>query len=293
MKSIKRSLVAAATFCILALFTFSARAEPVLWVIKGPHATVYLFGSVHILRPDRPWRSSKIDAAIKASDTLYLEIPDADDQAAMQPLIMQLGVDVQHPLSTKLTKDQLSQLDVVARKAAIPNGEATLEPLRPWLAAISLSEAPMVAAGFDPKSGVEFVLKPEFVKDNKPVLGLEDAAKQFHFFADLPQKQEVDYLNSTVSDFDHAPNNLKKLIDAWYAGDLKQLNDLLNGEFRTKYPDLYQLLIVQRNRSWIPQIQKLIEGTGTTFVAVGAGHLVGPDGVPALLEKAGIAVTRQ
>ncbi len=277
----------------LAAPTTARAADPPFWVIKGSHSTVYLLGSVHVLRPDAPWRTPKIDAAVKASDALWLEIPDADDAAALQPLVMKLGVDSAHPLSTKLTKEQVARLDEIAKKAGIPGGETPLEPLRPWMAALTLGLMPLSKAGFDPKSGVEFTLKPEFVKANKPVHGFETATQQLHFFSDLSQKQEVAYLASTLENFDDAAPQLNKLIDAWYAGDTAKINDLMNGQFRDKYPELYQSLVVQRNNSWVPQFLKLLNGTGTSFVAVGAAHLVGPDGVPSLLEKAGYKVERQ
>lgn len=288
-----RKVSTLATLVLSLVLANTAHAEPALWVVKGPHATVYLFGSVHVLRKDNPWRTPAIDAAIKASDKLYLEIPDADDAQALQPLVMQLGVDREHPLSSKLTKEQLAHVDSAAKNLGLPGGETNLEPLRPWMAAITLSVFPMMKAGYDPASGVEQVLKPEFTKDHKPVLGFETASQQLHFFADLGQKQEVDYLLSSLDDISATPEGFNKIVDAWYAGDDKTINDLFNKDFTTKYPELYKLLIVQRNQSWMPTLNTLLKGEGTTFVAVGAGHIGGPDGVIALLTKAGYTVERK
>jgi uncharacterized protein YbaP (TraB family) len=270
-----------------------AKAEPALWVVKGPHSTVYLFGSVHVLKKDQPWRSPKIDAAVKASGSLWLEIPDGDDTQAMQPLILKLGVDAEHPLSSRLSKEQIAKLDTVAKAAGIPSGEAAIDPLRPWLAAITLSVAPMVRAGFDPNSGVEQVLKPEFTAANKPLHGFETMEQQIHFFSDLPEKTQEEFLNSTLNDFDEAADKFSKIVAAWYAGDQPALDALFSGEFREKYPDLYRTLIVHRNEGFTKQIDSLLKGDGTSFVAVGAGHLVGTDGVPAMLEKMGWKVDRQ
>ena len=294
--NLKRNLsmiVTAIGALLVVLLGIPAHAEPAMWVVKGPHSTVYLFGSVHVLQKDRAWRTPKIDEAIKKSDQLWLELTDADDAKVMQPLIAELGVDMAHPLSTKLTKDQVAKLDEVAKKAGIPGGEPSLEPLRPWMASLAVSMAPMVKAGYDPASGVEQVLKPEFAGPGKSVHGLETASQQLHFFSDLPQKQEVEYLDSTLQDFDKATERMKTLVDAWYAGDVAKLNELMNGEFREKYPELSRKLLTSRNESWIPQIEKLLKGDGVSFLAVGAGHLTGTDGVPALLEKAGYKVERQ
>ncbi len=267
-----------------------AAAEPALWVVKGPHATVYLFGSVHVLRKDAPWRSAKIDAAIAGSDSLWLEVTDADDPKVMQPLVMKLGVDAEHPLSTLLSKEEVAKLDGVAKQAGMAAGR---DPLRPWMAALVLGLAPAMKAGFDPNSGVELTLKPEFVKAGKPLHGFETAEQQMHFFADMPQQAQIDYLKSTIEDFDTAPEKLKQMVAAWYAGDEETLDTVFSAEFRSKYPELYRTLIVRRNEGFSAHIAELAKGNGTTFVAIGAGHLVGRDGVPAMLEKMGLHAQRQ
>ncbi len=181
--------------CLTVLVAGAARsvAEPAIWVVKGPHATVYLFGTIHALSKTDSWHSPKIDAAVKDSGTLWLEIPNVDDAASMQPLLMQLGMDQAHPLSTKLTPDQLAKLSKAATASGLPGGEAMLEPFKPWLAGLTLSLAPLMQAGYDPSSGVETSLKPEFDKAGKPVKGFETAEQQMHFFADLPDKTRVDF----------------------------------------------------------------------------------------------------
>jgi uncharacterized protein YbaP (TraB family) len=290
-----RRLIALA-LSLAAIFSVasSAQAEPAIWVIKGPHATVYLFGTVHALAKDDPWRSSlKVDAAIKQSQTLWLEIPNVDDAASMQPLVMQLGMDPAHPLSAKLTPDQLAKLTKDAAGSGIPGGEAVFESMKPWLAALMLSLTPLMQAGYDPNSGVELELKPEFVKANKPVKGFETAEEQMHFLADMPDKQQVDFLVSELNDYDSAVDKFKQMLAAWSAGDVDALDKLNNAEFRDKYPDLFQTLVVKRNENFTKQIQDLLKCDGVSFVAVGAGHLVGKEGVPAMLEKQGYKVTRE
>ena len=83
------------------------------------------------------------------------------------------------------------------------------------------------------------------------------------------------------------------MLAAWSAGDVDALDKLNNAEFRDKYPDLFQTLVVKRNQNFTTQIQDLLKGDGVSFVAIGAGHLVGKEGVPALLEKQGYKVTRE
>ena len=277
--------------CSFVAVALRAAAEPAIWVVKGPHATVYLFGTVHALQPDKPWRSPKIDAAIKDSGTLWLEIPNIDDASSMQPLILQLGMDPAHPLSSKLTPDQVAKLTKAS--AALPGGEALLESMKPWLAGMMLSLAPVLQAGLNPDSGVEFVLKPEFTKTDKPVKGFETAEQQIHYFADMSDKAQIDFLASELDDADSAVEKLNQMIAAWYAGDLAKMDQLNNADFRDKYPDLFQILVVKRNQNFTSQIDQMLKGDGVSFVAVGAGHLVGQDGVPAMLEKLGYKVVRE
>ena len=280
-------------FAALLAAAHSAHPEPAIWVVKGPHATVYLFGTIHALQKSDSWHSAKIDAAIQQSQTLWLEIPNVDDAASMQPLVMQLGMDQVHPLSTKLTADQLGKLTKAANTVGLPGGEAMFETFKPWLAALTLSIAPLMQAGYDPSTGVEIELKPEFVKANKSVKGFETAEQQMRYFADMPEREQIDFLNSELDDFDTAIDKFKKMLAAWSAGDTDSLDKLNNADFRDKYPDLFQTLVVKRNQNFTTQIQDLLKGDGISFVAIGAGHLVGKDGVPAMLEKQGYKVIRE
>ena len=277
--------------CILAAGALRAAAEPAIWVVKGPHATVYLFGTIHALDQNHPWHSAKIDAAIQQSQALWLEVPDVDDAASAQPLIFKLGIDMAHPLSSKLTPDQMGKLSKAA--AGVPGGAGTLEMMKPWLAGMMLSLGPVMQAGYDPNTGVELQLKPEFTKANKPVKGFETMEQQIHYFADMSDKAQLDFLVSELDDADSAVEKFKELVAAWYSGDVTKLDALNNADFRDKYPELFQLLVVKRNQNFVTQIGDLLKGDGVTFVAVGAGHLVGKDGVPAMLEKQGYKVVRE
>jgi len=211
--------------------------HPAMWVVKGPHATVYLFGSVHLLNKDRAWRTPQLDAALASSQTLWLEVTGADDPKVVQPIIMELGIDAAHPLSTKLSKEQLAKLDTEAKTFNMT--EAMFEPMRPWLAATTLGLAPLMQAGVDPNSGVELILTAEFNKSKRPVQGFETVSQQFHFFADLPAKTELDYLNLSIDDFAKAPELFKQLVDAWYKGDQEGIDHLIDDEWRAKYPEIY------------------------------------------------------
>ncbi len=268
-----------------------AAAAPALWKVQGPHATVWLFGTTHILRPDMTWRDPALDAAFKASDALYLEVPDIDDQAEILKVIETYGVDPRHPLSTKLNAAQMAALNKVL--AAYGASEAQFNGFRPWLAATVVEALPLIKAGFDPKSGVEMTLMKDARAGGKPIKGFETEEEQARYFADLPPQDEIDFLMSSVSDADKGLDDVNRLVADWLAGDVAGINTLVNEDIKAQSPELYRILIVERNQRFAKDIAALAQGSGTYFVALGAGHFAGPDSVQADLSKLGLAATRQ
>lgn len=267
-----------------------ALAEPALWAIKDSDSTIYLFGTVHVLKPDTQWRSAKIDQAFKSSGDLTLEIVGGDDPAVMQPLVLKYGLDPAHPLSARIGADQFKRVAEAVQEGGVP--PQMLETMRPWLAAISLSLTPVLKAGYDPRSGVEQVLTKAASETGKAQVAFETPEQQIRFFADLPPDAEVDFLRSTLEDADEGVGKIDKMVAAWAAGDTAELEDEFVSEMKGKYPELYDLLIVKRNEDWARQLKTKLAGSGVSFVAVGSGHLVGPDSVQAQLAKLGIKAER-
>jgi uncharacterized protein YbaP (TraB family) len=268
-----------------------ALAEPALWKIQGAHATVYLFGTIHILKPGVAWRAPKIEAAINGSEALWLEIPDSDDPAVMQPLVLKYGVDPAHPLSSKL--DAKTRTKLAALLTPLGLTPAQFEPLRPWMAGVALSVLPLTQGGYDINSGAEHVITTEMRAAHKPVEGFETAEQQVRYLADMPPPAELDFLKSSLDDAEKAVPELDEMVAAWVSGDESNLQALLDDEMRDDYPGLYKLLIVDRNARFADQIAALARGRGVVFVAIGAGHLAGADSVQADLAKLGVIAVRQ
>ncbi|MBS0432007.1 MAG: TraB/GumN family protein, partial [Proteobacteria bacterium] len=235
------------------------------------------------------WHYPALDRALAASDRLYVELVD-DDQATMQPLVAQYGFDPAHPLSGELGAADDRRMQAAARTAGMP--AQALEPMRPWLAAVTLTVAPIVKAGFDPESGADKQLRKQFATQGKPVAGLETAAEQIRFFADLPEATQTAMLRSTLDDYSKAATEIGELVRDWERGDVDGIARVESSDMRERYPALYQVLLVDRNQRWAQQIARMLDGHGTVTIAVGAAHLAGPDDVQAQLEKLGIAVTR-
>ncbi len=264
---------------------------PALWVIKDADSTLYLFGTVHVLRPTTAWGSAKVDAAFAAASDVYFEISNPDDQAAILPLIQQYGISPQTPLSSLLTPAEIADLDAAAKTMGA--SAAQLDPLRPWMAGLTLSVAPLIKAGYDPASGVEAILKARAEAGGKSVRGFETLDEQVRVLATLPEDAQLQFLRSTLESFDAATTELDGLVAAWAAGDVAGIQALGVDEMKATAPAIYDALLTRRNAGFADDIQGLLAGSGTAFIAVGAAHLAGPDSVQAMLETRAVTVEQQ
>jgi uncharacterized protein len=288
--SITRRAVAALAALFLVAAT-PAAAEPALWAIRDHDSTIYIFGTVHALKPDVAWRSEKVAKALAESGELVVEVTGADDPVAMQPLITKYGLDPSAPLSSKIAPADRARLAEALKGMGAPL--EAFEPMRPWLVSLTVALQPILKAGYDPKQGVEAILTADAKAAGKPVGALETLEQQVRFFADLPTPIEVALLKSTLDDVDEGPALLDRMVAAWAAGDQQRLEEIFVTEMRRDYPQLYDALIARRNSAWADELKTKLAGSGVSFVAVGAGHLVGPDSVQAELAKRGIRAERR
>lgn len=281
----------AIVFGLLLGLVTSASASPALWVVETPQAKVYLFGTVHVLRPELAWHSPTLDAALAESNDLWLEVANAGDAAAAAPIVREFGLDPTHPLSTKITTSDLARVDVAAKTLGAP-GESAFEPFRPWLASVTLSVVPLIRAGYDPKSGVDLQLASAFSKASKPVRGFETIAQQMHFFSDMPETEQVVMLHGTLDQLESSVSTLDGLVGSWAKGDVEGFASLTQSGLFQGSPQLYEKLVVMRNADWAHQLEARLKQPGVSFVAVGAAHLAGKASVQADLEKLGYSVRR-
>lgn len=291
--SIRRAalaFVAIPALVVGAMGASPAFADPALWVVKDKDSTIYLFGTVHVLKPTTQWRSPKVTKAFQDAEDVVMEIEQPDDPKAMQPLMVKYGIDQTTPLSSKIKPETNAKLQAAAQSMGFP--PQALNVMRPWLAALTVSLTPLLKAGYDPESGVEKLLTAQAKAAGKPISAFETAEQQIRFFADMTPSQEVSFLEATLDDVDEGPGKVDALVAAWAAGDQKEIEKQMVDEMKGEYPELYKLLLVDRNRNWAQQLKTKLAGSGVSFVAVGAGHLTGPDSVQAQLAKLGIKAER-
>lgn len=285
--------LAAVAALALAATGAPAFAQPAFWAVKDADSTIYLLGTIHLLKPDMEWRTEKLDAALAESTSLWLELPTTNAaamQAEMLMLVSRYGLAPADRLSRKLTKDEIKTLDEAARLAGLSASQ--LDVFRPWFAALTISTAAMTRAGYDPASGVDSKIEGIFRERNITPKGLETAEEQIKVFAGMTADQELRYLRETMEEYEDAPTELDKMVRQWATADLTGMEDLFVTEMKVEEPDLYAALLVNRNANWVTQIEQMLQGSGTSFIAVGAGHLIGPDSVLAMLEAKGFVAAR-
>lgn len=275
---------------LVLLFSGAAFAEPAIWAVRDRDSTVFLFGTIHVMKPGTNWRSPRFEEAFKDADQLILEVENPEDQAAVLPLIREHGLSPDRPLSLLLSAEDLTRLDGAAKSVGL--SAAQLDPMRPWLASLSLAAAPLRRAGYDPASGIDPVLRTDALAAGMTITGLETLDQQVRLLAGFPEEEQLAYLLRSLDDFDDGATQLERLVEAWLAGNVLAIEQIGLRPIREVGERVYQALLVERNRAWADRISLILDDTGTAFIAVGALHLAGEDSVQRILENRGLTVER-
>ena len=265
-------------------------ADPALWVVKDKDTTIYLFGTIHVLKPGLTWFDEAVKTAFDASDEVKLELV-MPDPAAMQKLVMATGIAAPGtpPLTEQLPAAKRASFAKAVTDLGLPAN--ALDKYRPWLAATQLSIGPLSKLGYDAANGPEEVITAAAKTAGKPVTGLETAAQQLGYFAGLSQGAQLQFLESTVDELDGGDTQMARMVDDWANGKPEALAKEMNDELKDS-PEVAATLLVNRNKRWAAWIKQRLAQPGTLFVAVGAGHLAGPDSVQAQLRKLGVKSAR-
>jgi uncharacterized protein YbaP (TraB family) len=265
-----------------------AQADPAMWVVKDADSTVYLLGTFHLLKPGVKWRSEKLDAALKSSSEFWMET-DADP-AVVQTYAMNFGMDSRKELASSVGAENFEKFVTLAKNHNIPTRD--LHQMRPWFATILLTQAQMASIGYDPALGVDRTLQDESIAAGKTIKPLESASEQLGYLADMPDNIAGDMFVQTLQEVGEGEKIIEAMQTAWLTGNVKQLQKIGPDRMREGAPELFDAIIKRRNDNWVKQIETLMQGSGTQFIAVGAAHLVGKDSLPDQLAKRGYKVQR-
>ncbi len=265
------------------------QAHPALWTLHIDNATAYFLGSIHLLPPNVIWHTPAIDAAMAAADTFVFEVPiDAAGTAAISDFVKQHGrLPDGTTLPSLLPDGARDDYQKVLALTHVP--PASVDGMRPWLAAIVLETVYMQEQHYSPNSGLDRQVFMLAAARGKSLRYFETVDQQMAMLMPTDRKVEIAEFDATLKEFQVQSADIGPLVDAWAHGDAGLVGKLMNEEF-DKEPGVKKALIDDRNDAWVAQLNKMLGEHHTYFITVGTGHLVGPHGVPALLRKEGYRV---
>jgi hypothetical protein len=252
---------------------------------------MYLLGSIHVLPPELEWRTPQIDAALKAADVFVFEIPmDATQSAGIQAFVKQNGyLPPGTALPSLLDNDTRKDYDAALNLTHVPPEKIT--KMRPWLALLVLETGIVTQQHLSAEAGVDRqVYTVALGRKDAQIRPLETAEQQLRLLMPEDQLLEVQEFDAGLKDLLNETTSVNDLVNAWAEGDVAKLNDLMNSGFKEN-PRAEKTLFEDRNRAWVKKLETMLNEKHTVFVTVGAGHLAGPKGVPALLRADSYRVT--
>ena len=269
-----------------------AEEKSLLWKVSKDTGSVYILGSIHYLRGENyPLKKAILDA-FENSKRVVLEIdlnsasPEAFQRVALEKAIYRDGTTLAQNISAdtyQLVAQRATQFGVDMR---------VFSPMKPWFAAINLIAMKLRALGLDPRRGVDQYLAVEAKRRGKPTSGLETLEFQIGLLDQLSKQNQEAMLRETVTELDLLDRNIDEIVRSWVDGDEAVLAKLLLAGM-VQFPEIHEKVILERNRRWLPEIEKLLQQGSGALIVVGAAHLVGGDGVIEMLKTKGYSVEQK
>ncbi|MEI6397512.1 MAG: TraB/GumN family protein [Pseudomonadota bacterium] len=263
-------------------------ATGLVYKVEGGKASLFLCGSVHLLKKKDYPLPAGYETAYAASRRLVFEVPPSELSPEVAGAMMaKFGVLKKGTLDDLLTDDARKALNGWAKKNGVPM--AALSEMPPWLVAMMISQQSCKEAGMKAKYGLDLHFSKRLEKDGKVGEGFETAEEQFGMLSGFDLKTQMEMIVQSIEEAKDANKELKQLLDAWRAGDAEGLAKIM-AEKMAEFPEVEKVLLHGRNSRWIPKLKAYLDDSIPTMVIVGAFHLCGPKGLLALLEKEGFEV---
>jgi uncharacterized protein YbaP (TraB family) len=288
--------VTAFVVALLAFLTWSmnsgaiaAQEKSLLWQVSRDDRSIFLLGSIHFLRKENYPLNQTILNALDASKRLVLEIDlnrtsgESARRSTLERATYRDGTNLEQnvsPETYELASRRANQLGLEI---------GVLNPMKPWFAALTMVAIHLQRMGLDPQFGVDRYLAERAKSSGKPTSGLETLESQLRILDQLSKRGQELMLRETVGELERLDRDVNAIVRSWIKGDEDRLSTLLLTEMQ-EYPELYEKVLVERNRRWLADIEKLIEEGSGAMVVVGAAHLVGKDSVVAMLKAKGYSV---
>jgi uncharacterized protein YbaP (TraB family) len=272
--------------------TPAAATRHTLWKVQGKDNSVYLLGSIHVLKNSDYPLAAPIEVAFSNAAVVAFEtdVAAVDDPAVALKLITKGQLPAGETLSTQLTPKVHKMWTDHLKESGLP--AELFEQFKPAIAALTIAMLEMQKLGLDPEQGVDKHFFALARKAGKEIIPLEPADFQINLLTSFTQEEGELLMKSTLQDMESLKKDLADMLQAWKIGDAVKLEKLLN-EATKESPAIYKRLLTDRNRNWLPKIEELARGQKNAIVIVGAGHLVGKEGVVELLKQKGWKVTQE
>ena len=263
-----------------------------LWELHGKHNTVYLLGSIHVLRPnDDPLAPVVLDAYTHAGSLLMeVNLDEINSEQVQAEMLASATLSDGKTLPDVLGKQRYERAAALAHEIGVEL--STFDQFAPWFAAEAISELQLTQLGFQPENGVEMYFMDRARSDGKSVDGLETVHDQISVFQNMSLDAQAEYLMSSLEQAHDLPKEVDSMVRAWQRGDTRWFESELQSDLG-RDSDLYQSVLVARNRKWVPKIEALLNSDKNYLVIVGTGHLAGQGSVIDLLKKDGIVATQR
>ena len=263
-----------------------------LWKVQSGANVMYLAGSVHALTADAYPLNPAYQRAFDASSALVEEI----DLAEADPLTGGLGLLAKGMYTDGRTFNSVVSRDTAAlveeKLKGTPLALELIQPMKPWMVMLMLEALGAQSAGLDPELGLDKHFYNLATSAGKQVVGLETVQYQIDRFDKMPDAMQEQLLRSELAEMETEKTSLRSLLTAWQTGDAPTIEKMLLTSFADN-PAAYNSLISERNRNWMPQLEACLKRSSPCFVVVGAAHIVGPQGLLALLRQRGYRIEQQ
>ncbi len=273
----------------LLLYTYISHAGSPVWLISKGDKHLYLGGTIHVLRPSDYPLPAVFNEAYKQTDIVVLEtdLQKMSSPAFQQSLLKTVVYPADQTLKDHIAADTYKELESYLSSKGIPL--ANIVTLKPGMASISLSMIELQNQGFN-EVGVDSYYNAKALNDKKTLLALETPEEQLDFINQMGVDNPDKLITYTLRDIKESPFKMDTLKDAWKSGNNEVLHALMLKYLRDDFPEIYNILLVRRNHNWLPKIETLFQSQEKAFILVGAMHLIGKDGLLALLKKKGYKV---
>lgn len=274
---------------ILAIVSLPVKSDAPVWKVSKGDYQLYIGGTIHMLaRSDYPLPAA-FDVAYERASELVLEtdMQEIESPAFQRTMMQAMSYSDETTLQQVLQPRTYAMLEAYLARYGVPI--ENLAKLRPGMVMLTLSMLELQRLGLD-GNGVDSFYSQRARNDHKTLVGLETAQQQLEFIKLLGEGKEDALIIHTLEDIKQMPELMQVMKSAWREGDNNTLDSVAIKPWKDRFPDLYQALLVRRNQAWLPLIEAMLTTQDVELVLVGALHLVGDEGVLAMLAKRGYTV---